>query len=154
MIKNRGYVADLVLTDDYDNIIVVVEVKTVTNEATRKAGYEQLKSYLIAKGAARYAMLVDKEQIILWRVESRDPLRLVQVTSLSTQDCLEPYLEDSDSGLDMARKFLMEGLVGAWLEDLFYHWRYSEPAGYEELEKVGFIQDIKGSVVVRQGYRV
>lgn len=145
-------VVDLLLTDSNNNVIVAVEVKPVTNEAARRYGYEQLTSYLSSNGTtARYAILVDKEEITLWRVESRDPLALKELVSLPTEDCLRPYLGEAD--LAIARESYLQGLVGAWLRDLLYRWGEVEPIGYREFERTGFIADIKGSRVIEEAHK-
>lgn len=84
-----------------------------------------------------FGMTVTPEKIDLY---GWDGNILELLFTFSTPEVLIVY--DSDFEKKRIFESYLETLVESWLRDLAYHWKSTIPPKYDELHKIGFIQNL------------
>jgi hypothetical protein len=127
-----------ILGESFDGkALLLVEVKA--NEGDPARSVEQLRGCLNAANTViPYAMLVDREQIRLYKWDG-DVLN-GPIFRAETVPILRDY---ADSRGDFPVRGMSEQhlatLVKIWLRDLAYRWKSATPPGAESLAAIGFL---------------
>ncbi|AUT03624.1 hypothetical protein CLI64_26250 [Nostoc sp. CENA543] len=155
-----NYIADIVVLDKHERIVLLVEVKAkkLAANADKQQAFFLIKHYLnnvdkckqLSFGNKPFIMLVDLVSIIIFQDTSEsysEPL-----LSMQTSDILNSY-DDTFSELSSKNHisgFYLETLVEAWLRDLAYHWKSPEPPASDRLKNIGLLQLIEGGTTLSQ----
>jgi hypothetical protein len=155
--RETEFYVDIIAYDRDENPALLVEVKArpSTPEAIR-----ELRASERAVGTRErrpFLMLVDLDQIILYRpvergrpsefgrheIDSLDP-----IVRLETPEILRHY--DPDFGSKSIYKFYLCGLTEAWLRDLAYRWKSESPPGAEVLGEAGLLDRLRDGTTVME----
>ena len=153
--KIPNYVADIVVLDKDEKIVLLVEVKGTKLEGrdAKQKAISPLKSYLQNAKNTRFplvqemfAMLADLGNINIFKWDSHkfsDSL-----ISLETANILSHY--DPEFSRRRILDLYLETLVEAWLRDLAYHWKSETPPASEKLSEIGLLQKLEGGTTHSQ----
>lgn len=150
-----NYVADIVVLDKDEQIVLLVEVKATKLEGidAKEKAISPLKSYLQKAKNTRFdlandtfAMLADLGNIDIFKWHGKkfsDSL-----ISLKTSNILSHY--DPEFSNKRILNLYLETLVEAWLRDLAYHWKSETPPASEKLAEIGLLQKLAGGTTQSQ----
>ncbi|MBD2205773.1 type I restriction enzyme HsdR N-terminal domain-containing protein [Calothrix sp. FACHB-1219] len=150
-----NYVADIVVLDKDEQIVLLVEVKATKLEGrnAKEEAISQLKSYLQNAKNTRFdlandtfAMLADLGNVDIFKWHGKkfsDSLM-----SLKTSNILSHY--DPEFSNKRILSLYLETLVEAWLRDLAYHWKSETPPASEKLAEIGLLQKLEGGTTQSQ----
>jgi hypothetical protein len=142
-------VADIVVLDKDERIVLLVEIKATKLEGTdaKQKAIAKVKSYLQNAKNIHFS-LVDVMFIMLADLASIDIFRWdankfsESLTSLKSANILSHYDPEFSN-----RKILglyLQTLVEAWLRDLAYHWKTETPPESQKLAEIGLLQRLEG----------
>jgi hypothetical protein len=150
-----NYVADIVVLDKDEQIVLLVEVKGTKLEGrdAKLKAISPLKSYLEnAKNNRFYlanetfAMLADLGNVDIFKWDGNKLSD--SLISLETANILSHY--DPEFSSKTILGFYLETLVEAWLRDLAYHWKSETPPALEKLSEIGLLQKLQGGTTYSQ----
>ncbi|BAZ01675.1 hypothetical protein NIES37_56790 [Tolypothrix tenuis PCC 7101] len=145
-----NYVADIIVLDKDEQIVLLVEVKSteVEGKVAKQQAITQLNSYLQNEIKSNHLFLVDEMFLMLVNLRDIDIFKWngknfsESLSAIKTANILSHYdPEFSD------RKILglyLETLVEAWLRDLAYHWKSEIPPASDNLAAIGLLQKLQG----------
>ena len=141
----RGFRADIVAYDGSGRVLLVAEVKAV--EITDPDG---VLDYLMRRaGDGEYWLLVDPKVMRMYRGRGGQPGgQPGAVAVLDTMGVLRHY--DANLGATRVSEQYLTTLTEAWLRDLAYHWKSSEPPGSAELKGTGLLERLEDGTTARE----
>jgi hypothetical protein len=127
-----------ILGESFDGkALLLVEVKANAGDLAQSIA--RLRAYLnAADSVIPYAMLVDREQIRLYKWDGtvlNGPIFMAETVPTL---CDYADVPDNSSIRGMSEQHLTT-LVKIWLRDLAYHWKSATPPGTESLAAIGFL---------------
>ncbi|BAY09084.1 hypothetical protein [Calothrix sp. NIES-2098] len=151
----HNYVADIVVLDKDEKIVLLVEVKgrKLEGRDAKQKAISPLKSYLqnvrntrVHLGQEMFAMLADLGNVDIFKWDGKkfsDSL-----ISLETANILSHY--DPEFSKKRILGLYLETLVEAWLRDLAYHWKSETPPATKKLAEIGLLQRLEGGTTQSQ----
>jgi hypothetical protein len=126
--------ADIILRDNENNPILLADVrcKTMHSEVSQQI----LESLVKAKGDIPFVMLVNLENIEIYQWNKKS-----SIANFKTADILNFY--DPDFRKKRILPNYLIALVDAWLSDLAYHWKSSEPPAMLEIQNIGLLEKVR-----------
>jgi hypothetical protein len=151
--KSPNYIADIVVLDQNEKIVLLVEVKAqnLQDQMEQQTSLIPIKLYLQEGNENKpFVMLVDLENIMIFESEQNDFSE--PIICLKTDNVLNNY-DENFSELKKNNRisgFYLETLVESWLRDLAYHWQSLKPPESDKLKNIGFLQRIEGGTTNSQ----
>ncbi|BAY91714.1 MULTISPECIES: type I restriction enzyme HsdR N-terminal domain-containing protein [unclassified Tolypothrix] len=145
-----NYVADIIVLDKDEQIVLLVEVKSteVEGKVAKQQAITQLNSYLQNEIKNNHLFLVDEMFLMLVNLRDIEIFKwngknlsesLIAIKTANILSHYDPEFSD--------RKILglyLETLVEAWLRDLAYHWKSEMPPASDNLAAIGLLQKLQG----------
>jgi len=144
--------ADIIARDRDDNPVLLVEIKA--GVASRDA-VERFVGWLRTEwGLVPFGMFVDLEKILVFGSFRESPGSPSLV--LDSAEVLRRY-DDEFRGRDEINRGspgvlhdYLGTLVGAWLHDLDYRWKFREPPALKELTEIGLVGRLEGGSTLHE----
>ena len=130
---------DILVEDANGAPVLAVECKSIGLST-------ETESHLLRRasdfGQLPFAMLVDPQQIRIYRVSDNRNGHPVPAIVLPTESTFQHY--DAAFGQGRIFEHTLITLSGAWLRDVMDHWRSPKAPGEDELQRVGLLPRIAG----------